>query len=210
MTLLEIRDQVIENINGIMKNQSRPPVIWKVPGPNDVDTLKTLLRKCRETGQDPVLHPKDAIDHEVIKVDNRSAYWEYVEYVDSLIFQGLHAPVLDYLRNATEASANSMLEAIERHKEGKQRYLKRMVEHEIYEWHLRRKGWKGEIPTFNWGTPKTGLEDLNIDAFLVKGLELGHLDRDQFYDVCKQKGLSLPEPKYEEPPEEHTDSTSAK
>lgn len=36
MTLLEIRDQVIENINGIMKNQSRPPVIWKVPGPNDV------------------------------------------------------------------------------------------------------------------------------------------------------------------------------
>ncbi len=189
--LLEIRDQVLENINGIMKNQARPPIIWKVGTPKDVETLKAILAKCKENGTDPILYPKDAIDQEVIKIETRSPYWEYVGYIDSLIFQGLHSPMLDYLRNATEASATKMVEIIQRHVEGRQRYLKRMVEHEFWEWHLRRKGWEGEVPSLNWGAPKTGFEDVDIDSFLTKGVEVGYITQSVYLDILKQKGINI-------------------
>lgn len=191
--LVTLREQVIENINGIMKNQARPPIIWKVQNQKDVATLKTILKNCRSADSDPVLYPKDAIEHEVVKLDPRSMYWEYVKYVDTLIFQGLHSPMLDYLRNATEASAKTMLDVIKRHVEGRQRYYKRMIEHEIYEFHLRRVGWKGEIPSFHFGQPQTGLEELDVGAFLTAGLKLGNLDTKQFLAILKQMGLDIPE-----------------
>jgi len=191
LPLLEIREQVIKNINGIMKNQARPPIIWKVKAANDVDTLKMLLKKCKEAGSDPIVQPKDSIDFEVVKTDTKAAYWDYVDYIDTLIFQGLHSPMLNYLRNATEASASIMLDVIKADVEGRQRYLKRMVEHEIWEWHLRKRGWTGEIPSLQFGSPKTGLEDINIDQFIMKGLELQYIDQAAFVDILRQKGLKI-------------------
>jgi hypothetical protein len=191
LRLLEIRDQVIENINGIMRNQARPPIVWKVKSQQDVMTLQAILKKCKSAGSDPVVWPADSISFDVVRVDSKSAYWEYVGYVDGLIFQGLHSPMLDYLRNSTEASSKTMLDVIKADVEGRQRYLKRMVEHEFWEWHLRRKGWEGEVPSLNFGSPKTGLEDLNVDKFLVQGLDKGFIDMDGFYDILQQKGLKL-------------------
>lgn len=101
LRLLEIRDATIDNINGILKNQARPPVIWKTANKNDTDTLKVLLAEARKSGDDLVLYPKDSVENEVVKIDTRIPYWEYVAYIDGLIFQGLNSPMLDYLRNAT-------------------------------------------------------------------------------------------------------------
>lgn len=194
LRLLEIRDATIENINGILKNQARPPVIWKTANANDTETLKVILKHCRDSGEDLVVHPKDSVENEVVKIDTRIPYWEYVAYIDGLIFQGLHSPMLDYLRNATEASANTMLDVIKLDVEGAQRYLKRMVEHEFWEWHLKRKGYMGEVPTLNFGAPKTGLEDLKLETFVTKGLEIGYLNPQQFAAILKLKGLTIPEP----------------
>jgi hypothetical protein len=193
LRLLEIRDATIDNINGILKNQARPPVIWKTKSKPDVDTLKTLLKEAKQAGEDIVLYPLDAVQNEVVKIDTKIPYWEYVAYIDGLIFQGLHSPMLDYLRNATQASADTMLKVIQLDIEGSQRYLKRMVEHEIWGWHLHKKGYTGEIPSCNFGAPKTGLEDLKLDTFLSKGLEIGYLSPERFDAIVKMKGLSLPE-----------------
>jgi hypothetical protein len=195
LALLEVRDQIIENIGSIMRNQARPPIIWKVKSPGDVQTLKALLKDAKNAGGDPVLYPKDGVEHEVVKIDNRSAYWEYVSYIDGLIFQGLHSPMLDYLRNATEASANTMLEVIQRHVEGRQRYLKRMVEYEVFEWHLERKGLSTEdLPQVHFGAPQTGLEEIKVDRLLDVGLQAGFINQEQFYDILRQKGLTLTVP----------------
>ncbi len=194
LRLLEIRDATIDNINGILKNQARPPTIWKTKTANDVSTLKTLLREAKEAGEDIVLYPKDAVDNEVVKIDTRIPYWEYVSYIDGLIFQGLHSPMLDYLRNATQASADAMLEVIKLDVIGGQRYLKRMVEHEFWEWHLRRKGYTGPIPSCNFGVSKTGLENLQSDQLIMKGMELGYLQPSQYMAILKQLGISVPDP----------------
>jgi hypothetical protein len=108
--------------------------------------------------------------------------------------------MLDYLKSANLASADKMVEVIQRHVEGRQRYLKRMVEHEIYEWHLRKKGWEGEVPALNFGAPKTGLEELDIATFLTKGLELGFVTGPQFVDILRQRGLTLKEPELPKQP----------
>lgn len=205
--LLEIREQVVNNIQGIMKNQARPPVIWKVTSPNDVETLKTTLKDCRESEQDPVLYPADGIQQEVVRVDTRAPYWEYVSYIDGLIFEGLHSPLLNYLKNSTEASSKTMLESIDRHVEGIQRYMKRMVEHEVFEWHLWKKGFDLDAhpcPTFNWGKPSTALDDLAVDQFVTEGLKVGYISRFQYLDILKQIGLELPE----EPTEEEQPTVS--
>jgi len=193
---LEIRDQIITNINGIMEHQARPPIIWKANTNQDKETLTSILNQ-RKAEEDLVIAPKDSFEHEVIQTTTKAAYWDYVKYVDLLIFEGLHAPLLNYLRNATEASANVMLDAIERHVQGIQRYLKRMVEHEIYEFHLKHYGWHGEIPTFNWGQPPTGVEDLRIEDFLTIGVEVGYLSRKQYFEVLAKAGMQI---EYEELP----------
>ena len=193
LPLLEVRDATLENINGILRNQARPPVIWKVNAEQDVKTLKTILQEARDASSDLVLFPKDSIDQEVVQIDPRIPYWEYVSYIDGLIFQGLHSPMLDYLRNATQASADTMLEVIRLDVEGAQRYLKRMVEHEFWEWHLRRKGWTGEVPACNFGAPKTALDDIKVDLFITKALETGYLTPEAFLAILQQKGITLPE-----------------
>jgi hypothetical protein len=192
--LLSLRETIIKNINGIMGNQARPPVFWKVHGSNDVANLKKILEACRKTGADPIVYPKDAIENQVIHIDVRSPYHEYVKYIDSLIFQGLHSPMLDYLRNATEASARTMLEVIQRHVYGRQRYYKRMVEHELYEPHLKANGWHGEIPSYNFGSPKTGLENVNIEELIKEGMRRKDITTSQFFDILKKIGIVVKDP----------------
>lgn len=200
--LLDIRDQVIQNIEGIMRNQARPPIVWRVNSEGDVQTLKGILKECKDAETDPVVFPANAIQFDVVKTETRASYWEYVPYIDGLIFQGLHAPMLDYLRNATEASANTMLEVIERHVEGRQRYIKRMVETEIYSFHLKRKMPEyvrggGEIPSLHFGAPKNALDDLDVAPFLTEGLKQGMIDNARFTDILRQKGLTLATPQPE-------------
>jgi len=195
--LIETRKQIVSNIDGIMRNQSRPPVIWKCNSKLDADTLSKVLAN-RNAEEDPVLYPKDAIEHEVVKVDTKAPYWEYVQYNDLLIFEGLHAPLLNYLRNATEASAKVMLEAVERHVQGVQRYLKRMIEHEVYEFHLNRQGWTGEIPSLNWGEPQTGLEDVGLED-IARLKETGVLNSMQAQELLQRLGLPIKPEEPEEP-----------
>lgn len=206
---LETRDQVIKNLNGIMSNQARPPIIWKTNSKSDADTLSKIL-KNRAAEEDPVIYPKDAVDHEVVNVSTKAPYWEYVEYNDKLVCEGLHAPLLNYLRNATEASATVMLEAVERHVQGVQRYVKRLIEHEIYEFHLNRQGWTGEIPSLSWGEPTTGLEDITVEEIArLASSEVKVLSRVQAQELLQKLGLPIEpeeEPEVPEEPEEKPES----
>lgn len=193
LPLLAIRDTVVENINGIMKNQAVPPTLWKVKNQNDSETLRALLNEAHNQGEDLILYPGDNVEHDIIKLDTRAHYWEYVEYIDALIFQGLNSPMLNYIGNANLASSDNIMNAIQRHVEGRQRYLKRMIEHEVYKFHLERKGLSTDvIPTLNFGVPKTGLEDVNIADLISKGLDLQYINVEQFHAIIKSLGLTLP------------------
>jgi hypothetical protein len=62
-----------------------------------------------------------------------------------------------------------MLESVDRHVAGVQRYVKRRVEAEIFR-PLVEAASLTEVPRLNWGMPRTKLDDLTLDdiASLVK------------------------------------------
>jgi len=109
--------------------------------------------------------------------------------------EGLHAPLLLYLKNATEASATVMMESVDRLTSGIQRYIKRRVERFLFEPQV------GEpVPRLVWGQPKTGLEEIELGdiAALVTAQALAP---NQAQDLLKQLGVTLPDPEWPKQPQ---------
>lgn len=121
-----------------------------------------------------------------LSIDPQARFIPYIELIYYQICEGLHAPLLLYLKNATEASANVMLESVDRLVNGVQRYVKRRVERFLFEPQC------GEpVPRLVWGQPKTGLEDITLtDVAAV----MPFLKRNQQLDLLKQFGIQLPDP----------------
>jgi len=166
LKFLEIKKQFNEDMEKIIHRYAAPKVIWKCGDEASVESLKIVLNNL-DPDEDPIV--SGDIQHEVIEIDPRLRFADFIEYLERNIFEGLGAPLLSYLRNATEASARAMLEAVERHVAGLQRYIKRKVESEIFKPLI--EGYDlTEVPRLNWGFPRTKLDELTLNdiAQLVK------------------------------------------
>jgi len=132
------------------------------------------------------------VNVDTLKIDPQARFVPYIELIYYQICEGLHAPLLLYLKNATEASATVMMESVDRLVNGIQRYVKRRVERFLFEPQC------GEpVPRLVWGQPKTGLEEIELDQ-IANLYASGALKFNQVQDVLKQLGLKLPEPEEEE------------
>lgn len=127
----------------------------------------------------------DEVRMDTLGIDPQARFIPYIELIYYQIAEGLHAPLLLYLKNATEASATVMMESIDRLVNGLQRYVKRRVEKYLFEPQV------GEpVPRLVWGQPKTGLEDITLtDVAQV----MPFLTRNQREDLLKQFGIQLPD-----------------
>ena len=135
---------------------------------------------------------KDELNWELISPEMRVGWVDFVELIYFQIAEALHAPLFLHLKNATEASAKVMMEAIDRFIEGRQRYIKRRVERFLFEPQCHEP-----VPHLVWGQPKTGLEEIELDQ-VANLYASGALKFNQVQDVLKQLGLKLPEPEEEE------------
>jgi len=168
LKLLKAKKQVHEDMPKIIHRYASPLTVWKYR--QDISEIKDAV-SGRTPNEDIFLGHlnKDAFEFDTVQMDPRGRFENYIEQIDMGIMEGLQAPILRYMRNATEASATKMLEVIDRHIAGIQRYVKRVVETEFFAMVLKRHGIL-DVPTLNWGAPKTGLEDLDLQgiANLVK------------------------------------------
>ena len=107
---------------------------------------------------------------------------------DKIIADGLFAPSMSYLRNATEASATKMLDAIHEHAQCIQLPLKRRIESEWFA--VICDG--DPVPRLVWGHLKTGVEKVTYGdiASLYNGGS-GAITFDQAQDLIKKLGLPL-------------------
>jgi hypothetical protein len=122
---------------------------------------------------------------------------DFIAFVDILytqICEGLHAPLLLYLKNATEASATVMMESVDRFVSGKQRYIKRRIEQYIFEPLVGKP-----TPRLMFGKPQTGLEKVTMQelATLVNSPALAN---NQKQELLKKYGIDLPEPEWDSGP----------
>jgi len=166
LAMLKTKESVVQAMDKILNRYAAPKVLWKVPTDSDAKRLSELLSSL-QPDEDPIV--SGDVEPNPLTIDPRARFEFFYEYLDRQIFEGLKAPLLSWLRNATEASARVMLESVDRHVAGVQRYVKRRVEAEIFRPLVEAAGLT-EVPRLNWGMPRTKLDDLTLDdiAGLVK------------------------------------------
>jgi hypothetical protein len=189
--LLAYKANAIENMNRILNKFASPKGIWK--STKDITLLRRVVEEA-EAGEDLFLGKlseneiKDIVQY--LNVDPRVRFWEYIEYIDRLIYEGLMAPSLGYWRQATQASATVLAEVVDRQCHAIQRNVKRVIEESWYAPLCKLNGFD-EVPKFEFGLPKTGIEKLNYDTFITKGLELGYISQEQFIKILGSMGLRI-------------------
>jgi hypothetical protein len=201
LTLLETKRQTNEDMAKIIHRYAAPLSVWKSKKP--IAALKKAVQN-REPDEDVFLAniDPDDVTFETVQIDPQGKFEEYINHVNDQILEGLQAPLLHYLRNATEASATKMLEVIDRHIQGIQRYVKRVVETEMFAVVLAFHGKTRpeQIPRMQWGSKRTPIEEMDLTgiADLVKS---GAIEPLQAQDLLRKMGIPLEEPD-EEPQQE--------
>ena len=190
--LITYKEKIIEDICKIVHRYASPLNIWITRG--QIDALKEAIVN-RAPDEDIFIGraaPED-IQIKTLEMDPRGKYTDYIEIINQEVYECLQAPLLTYLKNATEASAKVQLEVIQRHVDGIQRYIKRVVEREIFKPLIEASGLK-EVPRIRWGRPSTGIEKLTIHdiAMLVQTYVL---TSKQAADLLRKMGLPIEEPK---------------
>lgn len=191
ITFLGYQENAVKNMDKILARYASPLGIWK--STRTIEAIKQAVTKA-EAGQDLFLgnlneqELKDLVTH--IQIDPRARFWEYYEYLDRKIYESLGAPSLGYWRNATQASAETLDDIVQRNIHALQRNIKRIVEAKWFG-PLCQKNDRKEVPKLEWGFEKTGVEDLNISEFLTKGLEIGYVRMPQFVKLLQQMGLRV-------------------
>ena len=128
---------------------------------------------------------------QIFTIDPRVPYWEYIEYLDRRLYSSSRASNLYYIRNATQASAREMEDIVRRHVGAIQRDVKRTTERD---WFKELVG-TAPVPRIKFGIEQTGVEDVDPSLFLVKGVDVGLIQVEQYYQLLKQMGLDVRPPK---------------
>lgn len=189
-TLVNYKNRILEDICKIVHRYASPLNIWITRA--DVSNLKEAVEN-REPDEDIFIGHAGREDVEIktLEMDPRGRYVDYLEVINQEIYECLQAPLLTYLKNATEASARVQLEVIDRHVNGVQRYIKRVVEKEVFRPIVERAG-LSEVPRIRWGRPSTGIENLAVRD-IAQLVQAYVLTADQAVDLLRKMGLPIEE-----------------
>jgi len=179
----------------IMRKYAGPTELWKFPGlPDDkASEYASLLKSMpREGGRFVVNMPAEV---EVIAVDPRSRFDAYVEHIWNQYILGLQTPLpkLFTTPGFTEASAKAAIEVAERKVMALQRFIKRVVEREVFVPVVRQAGFEPkEVQVrLNWGLPKAS--EMRIED-LLKAFEDEAIRKDELRKMLTKQGWELSEP----------------
>ena len=205
LSLLTTLDNATNTVSTIAERYVSPIAVWKSRAPSS--TLKEAVLK-RQEGEAIFLGQltPDEMKDDIVKfyqVDPRVPFWDYMENLELRVYAYSRASNVWYTKNANLASAEKMEDIVARHVASIQRNIKRIIE----------KAWLGplcemngleEMPRVNFGREPTGVEDIAPSEIIAKGLELGYINQQQYYEVLKQIGVKITESlgKEEEKPEE--------
>jgi len=191
--LIEARKQMNEDMPDVIHRYAYPMIVWETSKQGITNLEKAVTE--REKDEDIFIPnvKEDEVRWEAVEVNPQARFLPYIELIYWQIAENFHAPMLLLLKNATEASANTMMESVDRFVNGKQRYIKRRVERFLFEPQV------GEpVPRLVWGQPKTGLEEIAL-ADIAAVLPV--LAPNQQLDLLKQFGIELPDPEWPKQPQ---------
>jgi hypothetical protein len=183
-TLLDTRHELNEDMGKIIKRFSAPFGILRASG-SAADVKQNILDK----DIDEILFlgntAKDEVELLFEEPDPQCKFLPYIDSVDFQIGQKLNAPLILLLKNATEASATKMLDAIDRWVQSTQNELSEILEERIY----KKICGSGPIPIHKWGAPKEVLDEMTLSD--IASLTDKTISKRQAQDLIRQKGIEL-------------------
>jgi len=191
----DMKASIEKGMTEIMRKYAGPTELWKFPGvPDDkASEYASLLKSMpREGGRFVVNMPAEV---DVIAVDPRSRFDAYVEHIWNQFILGLQTPLpkLFTTPGFTEASAKAAIEVAERKVMALQRFIKRVVEREVFTLVVRQVGFepKEVCVRLNWGVPKAS--EMRVED-LLKAFETAAIRRDELRKMLVKQGWELSEP----------------
>lgn len=194
-TLLATKRNTIDKIDRILDKRLAPMIIWK--STRNVDTLKEAITGIKADedvflGDLTMEELKDIA--QVIDIGDSGKLWEYIEYIDRLIYKSLFTGDLDYWRQATQASAVVLQDLVDFNVRGIQRSIKRGIEAGFYT-RLMKANNLTRIPKVVWNTEDAKFRGIQLERFLQTGVNAGFLQLEQYYEILRKSGLDIHQPK---------------
>ena len=193
-TLLATKRNTINKIEKILDKRLAPLIIWK--STRNVDALKEAITGIKA---DEDVFLGDLTQEElkdiaqVVDIGDSGKLWEYIEYIDRLIYKSLFTGDLDYWRQATQASATILQELVDYNVRGIQRSIKRGVEAGFYSRLMEANGYS-VVPRVVWNTEDAKFRGIQLERFLQTGVNAGFLQLPQYYAILQKSGLDIRPP----------------
>lgn len=191
LNYLGYKDSAVKNMDLILQRYASPKGIWKSRG--SIKTIRDTVVSSK-LGEDLFLGnlPDEELDKivEFVEVDPRVKFWEYIEYIDRLIYVGLIAPNIFYFKDATEASARVLLEIVDREIYSLARSIKREMEEKWFAPLVKLALGEGvEVPKVKW-RQRPAMKDLHLPDLVAAGLEKGFIGFDEYHELMSNLGVT--------------------
>lgn len=186
MERIDIRREMSRDIPDVIHKMGYPFRVWRADTTDIMDVVFPAATE-KDVDEDVFIEGvmKDQLEIHKEETTPRVPFTDFVIHNDEQIAEGLNAPLLLYLRNATEASATTILEAIDRRIQSEQLQLER----EIEKWIFKRV--TGDpVPRLIWGAPKTGVEDITLTD-VAELFTSGAITFEQAQALMKELGVPL-------------------
>jgi len=201
MSFLEMKARIEKMLPEIFEKYAGPDELWIFEGVSDdqLGTYQNIIRNKPKAGA-RFVYNKPA-DIKTVQIDPRTQFQSYLEHIIGQINIGGQSPVSSLMISPnylTKATAEAALDLADRKVLSAQRYVKRVVEREIFDPVVEQAGYdpKEVAIRLNWGMP---MKPETIVADLIKAAELGLIRVDEFRNIMKDVGWELTEPETSQP-----------
>jgi hypothetical protein len=206
-SFLKIKAKMEAIMPRIFIRYAAPKRVWVFPGVDDKkrDEYKTVIEQTPED-EDLTFNPpeKDSFDIKSLEIDPRARFEGFVNYIESQYIAGMQTPVVKLYTapGFTEASATVAKEISERKIDFLRRFLKRVVEQEIYSDLLKGNGFdpvKDRV-TFNWGLEKPEVTLAGVITLAQISAETGvaYMTKEETRTMLRKFGFEIAEEEQEE------------
>lgn len=176
----------------IFEKYTGPDELWIFEGVSDeqLAEYQRLIRSKPKSGA-RFVHNRNA-DVKTVQIDPRVQFKAYLEHIINQFYLGGQTPLpkLFTTLGFTEASAKAALEIAERKIIALQRFIKRIIEREVFVPLIEQAGLDAKKAgcRLNWGVPKR--PKINVSD-LIRAAELKLITFEEFRDIMREMGWQL-------------------
>ncbi len=191
-SILDILNDQEQDMRRLMHTHGEH-VIYEFPDASDEfieNKVKPIIKSLKPG--DKFITNK-TVNVKTINIDPRVRFESYIDYFTNLRIAGLNAAIIKLVSTPgfTEASARAALEAVEHTVRGIQRFLKRIIEREIFDRVLITHGYaptKRTSVRLNWGQPT--IPEIKFEH-VFKAVELGIVRVEEARKILQKSGWEL-------------------